>query len=183
MLQSYCPCNIYKLWLTNKEFEEYSAGYASLLTLPYQPWQHLCSRHPSLDGYKKADGIAKEGKQHSSRWSGREWVRMKERKGEEKKKASYQSSVVFCLWTLYKSPLKNSTAGIYRTQSQWRGVLLLVYSLSSGSCTQYPKEVECCASFMFSRYRNYRNYESYLSFYLSMLGREKGAWPLDSSHS
>lgn len=36
---------------------------------------------------------------------------------------------------------------------------------------------------MFPRYRSYRNKESRLCFYLSMPGREKGAWPLESTYS
>lgn len=73
-------------------------------------------------------------------------------------------------------------AGIYRTQSGWRGILPLVCSEFSGFYTQCPKEAECCPGFMFPRYRSYRNNESYLCFYLSMPGREKGAWPLESAH-
>lgn len=64
--------DVAKLLLTNEELEDYSDDqiyYAILpadrLTHSYQPW-HLCSGHSSLDGCKKADNIAKEGKRHNS---------------------------------------------------------------------------------------------------------------------
>lgn len=63
----------------------------------------------------------------------------------------------------------------------WRRILLLVCSGSAGFYSKGPKESECCPGFRFPRCRTYTNNECYLCFYLSVPGREKGAWPFESA--
>lgn len=79
-------CNICKVWLTNKESEEYSTGSAILppdkLALSYLPWQCVCAGHPCPEQLQESRRCGKAGKQHDSSWSDREQVKMK---GRERK--------------------------------------------------------------------------------------------------